>query len=156
MGEIANTNKEAITALIDTIKDGHSEVRRHVAEALGTQQVYSPTFTQTQTKEKDKEEHEDNDVRGKIVDALCTMLSQDTDVQVRHQACLSLLKLADKRATPTLFKAFKNDDNRYVVAYALDALIRLEKDVPVDIQRELIRILALHRWCPFTSAKSTF
>ena len=130
LGEIPVRTDEIVTALARVTGDVDAAVRVNAVEALGL---------------KGGHRH--------AVPALAAALS-DPDADVRFSAALSLAQAgpAAADAVPAL-RAVLTDDNRYVPGYAVEALERIASP---EALTALVPFLKSARWCPHTTAASTF
>lgn len=131
LSELRHLAIEAVPALIGLLDHSSELIRRAVVEALGM--IGTPV----------------DDVVTGLIRCL-----QDSDVQVRFMAGLSLTRLgaAAEAAVPQLEIALE-DDNRYVRAHAAEALHYIGTGPAKDV---LIKFLLSSRWCPTTTPASTF
>ncbi|OBZ17560.1 HEAT repeat domain-containing protein [Bacillus sp. FJAT-26390] len=152
IGMIGAPTDEALRELIQSLSDENESVRRHAAEALGMiaepseQAVAALTRTLEEAVAKEREEragHPETDqsyIRNKI----------------GYAAALSLLRVGRygnvSEVISALNKALDSSD-RYVRAYAFEALTFLRTEEAVDV---LLRYYRSARWCPDTNKASTF
>jgi HEAT repeat protein len=131
LGDIGLGAEAAIPALMRAAADAEVQVRLCAIEALGTVCQAAPT----------------------AVPALIEALA-DEDMQVRQKATLALARLGPwARDAVEALESVLEDENRYVRG---DALHALERIGTADAKDTLIRHLMPARWCPLTSAASTF
>lgn len=131
LGELRQVAEKAVPYLIQLQNHSSERVRQAAVEAIGM--IGVPTRD--------------------VVYGLTRGL-QDSDVQVRFMAALSLARLgphADE-AVPQL-KECLEDGNRYVRAHAVDALHYIGTDRAKDV---LIPYLLQSRWCPSTTKESLY
>ncbi len=121
----------AVPALNELFKQASAPVRRTIVEALGM--IGEPV--------------------PETVSGLVRCL-QDQDDQVRFMAGLALARLGKsaEAAIPELTLALE-DENRYVRGHAAEALRYIGSEQANDV---LIKFLFDSRWCPSTTAASTF
>jgi HEAT repeat protein len=152
LGMIGAPRDEALLALMKSLTDENESVRRHAAEALGMiaepskQAVAALTRAIVEAVAKEREEsanHVESDqgyIRNKI----------------GYAAALSLLRIGRygdaNEVISALNKALDSSD-RYVRAYAFEALTFLRTEEAVDV---LLRYYRSARWCPDTNKASTF
>lgn len=131
LGEIGQASSPAIPRLISLLGEESPFIRQHVVEALGM--IREP--------------------REPIVDALSEAMQDHSDY-VRFQAGLALTRMAEHAAAaiPALKQAL-NDPNRYVSAISAKALERIRSEEALDV---LLPFLQTARWCPVTTAQSTY
>lgn len=130
LGEIAGTDNHVARCLAAATRDPEVTVRVTAAEALGRKPGSADGI------------------------AALTNLMGDPASEVRFSAVFSLAQLgpAARSAVPVLQASF-NDENRYVLGYAVEALERIATP---DATRSLVAFLKTARWCPHTSPQSIF
>ncbi|KAF0980978.1 hypothetical protein FDP41_012766 [Naegleria fowleri] len=107
---------------------------------------------------KDQHQHDDDDSKVQLaLQTLCQYLENDPEPQVRFWSALSIAKIGKAAACATVIaslqKALKNDTNRYVIGFALEALEKLDSPEALKI---LIGYLKTSRWCYLTHKNSLF
>jgi HEAT repeat protein len=136
LGDIARAAAQATPALITATKDPDDAVRRSAAEALGT--IGARTI---------------GSGTPDPVPALIDALGDDSD-GVRTAAVFALCRLGPLAAEAVEpLEGVLDDDSRYVRA---DALFALERIGTPEAKDRLIQHLMPARWCPITTAESTF
>lgn len=155
LGMIGNANMQTVPALMSMLEDDSDWVRRNAIEALGLLTDPSPEVvsaivnileTSVQKEETDSLEssREYPPNQGYIKN------------KIAYTAALTLLRIG-RYGNPDevlrgLVQAFDSKD-RYVRAYAFEALAQLKTAEAVDV---LIRYNRTARWCPDTNKASTF
>lgn len=131
LGELRHLAVASVPSLIRLLDHPSERIRQAVVEALGM--IGEPV----------------DEVVGGLIRCL-----QDTDVQVRFMAGLSLSRMGSVAgaAVPYLENAL-NDENRYVRGHAAEALRYINTEQAKDV---LIKFLFNSRWCPNTTPASTF
>ncbi len=131
LGDIGTSARAAIPVLTDLLTDASEEVRRNAIDALGTIATDDPALA------------------ANLAPGLA-----DADEWVSRNTALALLRLGSRAesATDDLVAAL-DSDNRYVSAKATQTLKRIESPAARDA---LLDHLLTARWCPTTSAASTF
>ena len=130
LGEIGLRTEPVTRALCTAAADSEAAVRVNAVEALGMMQGAPAAVTGL------------------------TAAMRDSEAEVRFSAALSLARLAPhaEAAVQTLGEAL-GDDNRYVPAYAVEALERIGTKQALST---LLPFLKQARWCPATSPQSIF
>ncbi len=130
LGEISGTDDHVARSLVAATRDPEVTVRVNAAEALGRKPGSADGI------------------------AALSKLMGDPAPDVRFSAAFALAQLgpAARSAVPVLQASF-NDENRYVLGYALEALERIATP---DAMRSLVAFLKAARWCPHTSPQSIF
>ncbi|GIP33208.1 HEAT repeat domain-containing protein [Paenibacillus sp. J2TS4] len=154
----------AVAGLAAALESQRDEIAVHAAFALGELRQLAAPAVPALIKLL---AHSSEPVRYTVVEALCnigtpheeiiTALKRalnDADTQVRFMTglCISRLGAQAEQAVPELVQALE-DDNRYVRAHAADALYYIGTDKAKDA---LLQFLRQSRWCPTTTAASTF
>lgn len=156
--------KPAVQGLIEALNSERTETVNNAAFALGELREEAaeavPSLIQLS-------EHPSDLVRRTIIDALSMIGTpkaeivstmkrclSDRDEKVRYMTSLALARLGEHagEAVPELIQSL-DDDNRYVVAHAADALFYIGTD---EAKEALIDFLRDSRWCPVTTPQSTF
>ncbi|MCZ8515247.1 HEAT repeat domain-containing protein [Paenibacillus filicis] len=151
LGMMSYSARAAVPALIKQLEHRSPWVRRNAVEALGM--IRQPSSV--------------------VVPALIRALEQDDTVEegdtdayvksqkyirhkIRYTAALSLLRVGQeqeaRKAVPALSRALEDED-RYVRAYAAEALTHIRSDEAVQVMIDYFR---KSRWCPSTHKASTF
>ncbi|MDR6550522.1 HEAT repeat domain-containing protein [Paenibacillus qinlingensis] len=161
LGMIGSSEGEVVSSLISSLHDESEWVRRHAVEALGLL--------------KHPGEHAVSAIAKVLLASLQDELNADTlhkestkpnanfqpyiTNKIGYAAALSLLRIGQTgqvdqvdETVHSLEQALRSKD-RYVRAYAMEALSHLRTEEAVDI---LIRFIRSARWCPDTSKASTF
>ncbi|MCC2685147.1 MAG: phytanoyl-CoA dioxygenase [Paenibacillaceae bacterium] len=155
LGMLGYTAKEAVGPLIDCLQDQDEWVRRNAVEALGmignTGGQAVPALTKVLVESLRDETAESLKASDMYVATQKYILNK-----IGYTAALSLLRVGKEgdagQVVPALEQALRSKD-RYVRAYAAEALSHLRTDEAVDI---LIRFMRSSRWCPDTKKASTF
>ena len=131
LGDIRHHNPSVAERLADLTDDPSPFVRQNVADALGQIKLAADAS----------------------VPALVGMM-KDEDEQVRSRSAYALARFGDEAQTaiPHLADACY-DENRYVQG---QAAIALEQIGTPEALRTLLHWLQASRWCPLTTAKSTY
>jgi HEAT repeat protein len=156
--------EQAVKGLIETLHKGDEMARAHAAYALG--HLYKvagqalPDLCDLMTSDSEIIRRNAAEALGyfvikntKVIEALGKGL-QDSNVQVRYTSALSAARLG-VHAEPIVDHLIQalNDENRYVRAYASEALYYIKSEKSVNA---LLNFLKTSRWCPITTAASTY
>lgn len=160
LGMIGSSEGEVVPSLISSLQDQSEWVRRNAVESLGMIKNAGEQIVSALAKVlKDSLLCEtDNTSESINTEAIKSYASHQPYIinKIGYTAALSLLRIGNagdmKEAILSLERALYSKD-RYVRAYASEALTHLRSEEAVDI---LIRFYRSSRWCPDTSNVSTF
>ncbi|WP_245585845.1 HEAT repeat domain-containing protein [Paenibacillus pinihumi] len=155
LGSIGSAARCSIPFLIDALNDESAWVRRNAAEALGmigehpeqvvpalAKALITAVEAESATISAEDDPHEQS--QGYITN------------KIGYTAALSLLrtgKLGDAKVVVHALNTALNSKDRYVRAYAFEALAHLRTEEAIDV---LVRAYRSARWCPDTHKASAF
>jgi GNAT superfamily N-acetyltransferase len=155
LGMIGESAQEVVPSLIAALADESEWVRRNAVEALGMlgkpADLVIPALTEALLHSLTTETKETSVSRNKDVYAQTYITNK-----IGYTAALSLLRAGKEGNAEQVVKALEkalSSNDRYVRAYASEALTHIRTDEAVDI---MIRYYRSSRWCPSTSKLSTF
>lgn len=155
LGMMGSTASEAVPALVDAAKDNSEWVRRNVIEALGMivqpADIIIPALV-------DALERSIADEFSEIAEQTDQYISNQNYIRnkIGYTACLSLLRTYQVGDPAIVLRGLKKalaSNDRYVRAYAFEALGHLRTEAALDVLTEYFRSA---RWCPDTHKASTF
>lgn len=153
LGMIGPSANEAVPRLIASLQDESQWVRRNAIEALGMIGNGGSEICLALSKAlEDSLLSEVDDAAAPIDISMQGYIKN----KLGYTAALSLLRTSkdgDARSVIRSLEQALHSKDRYVRAYAFEALTHLRTDEAVDI---LIRYYRTSRWCPDTSKASTF
>ncbi|MFC5404109.1 HEAT repeat domain-containing protein [Cohnella soli] len=154
LGMIGSAADEAVPSLIASLQDTSEWVRRNAIEALGMIGNASDLVVPALTKILEESLHSESEAQSSN-DMYISNQSYISN-KIGYTAALSLLRTGKdgdaKQVVRSLEQALHSKD-RYVRAYAAEALTYLRTDEAVDV---LIRYYRTARWCSDTSKASPF
>lgn len=153
LGMIGPLAHETVPALILSLEDERPWVRRNAIEAMGM-----IGNAGGQAGNALCQALEDSIVCESVEGGNANDVSNQSHImnKIGYTAALSLLRASRENDAPTILGSLElalHSKDRYVRAYAFEALTHLRTDEAVDI---LIRYYRTSRWCPDTSKASTF
>lgn len=153
LGMIGPRASEAVPALITSLGDESTWVRRNAVEALGMIGNAGGEVCLALSKALEASLR----IEAYDMDALNDISNQGHILnKIGYTAALSLLRTCREDDAPFILRSLEmalHSKDRYVKAYAFEALTHLRTDESVDI---LIRYYRTSRWCPDTNKASTF
>ncbi|WP_211748675.1 HEAT repeat domain-containing protein [Paenibacillus sp. Marseille-Q4541] len=153
LGMIGPLASEAIPALIASLKDESSWVRRNAIEAMGMIGNAGGEVCPALSKALE----ESLRIEAYDIEALNDISNQGHILnKIGYTAALSLLRTSRDGDAQSIIRTLEpalHSKDRYVRAYAFETLTHLRTDEAVDV---LIRYYRTSRWCPDTSKASTF
>lgn len=151
LGMIGYAAGTAVPALIQLLDHPSPWVKRNAVEALGMIRQPARDLVPALIRVLEQEESAANEEQGQYIANQGYIKHKIT-----YTAALSLLRLGQVQEAKEAVKALRTaleDDDRYVRAYAGEALTHIRSDEAVQVMIEYFR---RSRWCPSTSKKSTF
>ncbi|WNQ14008.1 HEAT repeat domain-containing protein [Paenibacillus aurantius] len=156
IGMMGPAAREAVPSLVSCLEDESEWVRRNAVEALGM--IGKPYSVSVQAVTETLQRSVEQEADEVALNSGDMYVGQQKYIinKVGYTAALSLLRIGKYGEEEIVIRGLEQaltSRDRYVRAYASEALTQLRTDKAVEV---LIRYYRTSRWCPDTSKASTF